>query len=110
MYVILKPLVKLTTDCARRYIECDYLCVDGCVCVHIMYRVAVETLWNILPELKVEPDEELATRVSLPSLFTVWRVFFGGGGGGGNIFVVFVVKRRTTKYLPTKNTACARPK
>jgi hypothetical protein len=28
-------------------------------------RVAVETLWNILPELKVEPDEELQTRVRL---------------------------------------------
>ena len=24
--------------------------------------------------------------------------------------MVFVVERRTTKYLPTKNTACARPK
>lgn len=28
------------------------------------YRIAVETLWNVLPEMKVEPDEELTERVS----------------------------------------------
>ena len=39
--------------------------------VTIMYRVAVETLWNILPELKVEPDEELQTRVSSSLLYCV---------------------------------------
>lgn len=27
-------------------------------------RIAVETLWNVLPEMKVEPDEELTERVS----------------------------------------------
>ena len=35
---------------------------------------------------------------------------YSGYFSGGNIFVVFVVERRTTKYLPAKNTACARPK
>ena len=35
---------------------------------------------------------------------------YSGYFSGGNIFLVFVVERRTTKYLPTKNTACARPK
>lgn len=28
-------------------------------------RIAVETLWNVLPEMKVEPDEELTERVTL---------------------------------------------
>ena len=51
----------------------------SCIYIHIlhassivtMYRVAVETLWNILPELKVEPDEELQTRVSPSLLYCV---------------------------------------
>ena len=35
---------------------------------------------------------------------------YSGYFSGGNNFVVFVVERQTTKYLPTKNTACARLK
>ena len=35
-------------------------------------RVAVETLWNILPELKVEADEELTTRVSQTAFLLIY--------------------------------------
>ena len=43
-------------------------------------RVAVETLWNILPELKVEADEELTTRVSqtaarLPTYIYIYYIY-----------------------------------
>ena len=44
------------------------MCVFVCVCVWC--RVAVETLWNILPELKVVPDEELETRVGHAILYS----------------------------------------
>ena len=44
-------------------VKCMYVPIINAVYINYC-RIAVETLWNVLPEMKVEPDEELTERVS----------------------------------------------